>query len=260
MGEESLRPATVRERFATPFTGGSFSVRQWGVAAGLSAALVCFAVAAWYYAEFSAAPLPQHVYGAYYGLRNRSELFSEYAVLSILVAAWMSRASARLVLGSTIAIALLVLNVAFAWTSGVLPYLLVLIPKWLPQSIVIDYLAFVQVPAARADLDYYYLAWLGVLFLLAMAFFRSRLARRLVHSLELVALALLALPVEVYLFDRREFNIRVTDAQLGTRFEWFTNADLLAVLLLGLSLLVIADRLLLRGSTLSRLARRQLAS
>ena len=93
----------------------------------------------------------------------------------------MRRFSTRLVLATGMAVSLLVLNVAFAWTSGVLGYVLVAVPSWLPQGVIVDYLALIQFPAVRSALDFYYLGWLGVLFLLSMAFFRSGIAKRLVH-------------------------------------------------------------------------------
>jgi hypothetical protein len=217
------------------------SVRTWGWRGGLFASLVCLAASAFYYTEFVAAPVSLHIYGIYYGLRDSGNLFAEYAVLSLLVAGWMRLLNTRLVLATGMAMALLVLNVAFAWTSGVLGYALVAIPSWLPQGMIVDYLILVQFPAVRSALDFYYLGWLGVLFLLSMAFFKSGLVKRLVHSLEFTVLTLLALPVEVYLFDRREFNIHVMDAQVGTSIHWFTNADLLASLVVALSVLAAVD-------------------
>jgi hypothetical protein len=225
------------------------SVRLWGWRAALCASLCCFAAASFYYVEFLFAPSSSHIYGVYYDLRGSADLFVEYAILAMLIAAWLRSFSERLLIVSAMAFALLVLNVAFAWTSGVLPYILVLLPRWLPQAPIIDYLGFVQFPTVRAALDFYYLGWALGLFVLSMAFFKSGLIRKLVHSLEFVLLILLALPIEVYLFDRREFNIRVTDAQLDTSLRWFTNADLLAVLVIGLSALVIADCFVLKNGT-----------
>jgi hypothetical protein len=170
----------------------------------------------------------------------------EYSILSLLIAGWTRVLNARLVLGTGMAVALLVLNVAFAWTSGVLGYVLGTLPTWLPQGMIVDYLSLIQFPAVRSALDFYYLGWLGVLFLLSMAFFKSGLAKRLVHSLEFAVLTSLALPVEVYLFDRGEFNIHVVDAQVGTSLQSFTNFDLLAVLVIALSVLAAVDSTVLK--------------
>jgi hypothetical protein len=165
---------------------------------------------------------------------------------ALLVSGWMRKLSARLALSTGIGVSLLVLNVAFAWTSGVLGYVLVVIPTWLPQGLIVDYLRFIQFPAVRSTLDLYYLAWLGLLFLLSMAFFKSGTLKRLAHSIELAALALLVLPIEVFLFDRNEFGIHVMDAQVGTSLRWFTNADLLATLGATLAVLAVVDGLALR--------------
>jgi hypothetical protein len=234
------------------------SVRLWGWRAALCASLCCFAAASFYYVEFLIAPSSLHIYGVYYGLRGSADVFVQYAILALLIAAWLRSFGERLLVASAMAVAVIVLNVAFAWTSGVLPYILVLLPSWLPQAPIIDYLAFVQFPAVRAALDLYYLGWLIVLFLLSMAFFKSGLVRKFVHSLEFVLLILLALPIEVYLFDRHEFNIRVTDAQLDTPLRWFTNADLLAVLVIGLSALVMVDCFALKDGIVSKLPGRRL--
>ena len=258
MGGEPKRAWAALRTISTLFARRSSFLRKWGAIAGVFAALIFFAIAAYFYTSFSIAPLSQHIYGTYYGLRANAELFSEYAIFSLMVAAWMNYFCARLVLASAIAVALLVLNVAFLWTSGALSYLLPLIPQWFPQSVVIDYLAFVQFPTVRAALDYYYLGWLGVFFLFSMALFSSDLAEKVIRSLELVCLTLLALPIEVYLFDKREFYIRVTDAQLGTRLEWFTNADLLAMLVAALAALALLDVLLLKDGIFRRVGQRPL--
>lgn len=212
----------------------------------LCASVACLAAASFYFTEFLAAPSSQHVYGVYYGLRESGTTFAGYALFWLLVSGWMRRFSSRLVLATGMAVSLLVLNVAFAWTSGVLGYVLGAVPTWLPQGVIVDYLALIQFPAVRSTLDFYYLGWLGVLFLLSMAFFKSGIAKRIVSALELVAVALLALPIEVYLFDRREFNLHVMDAQVGTSVLWFSNADLLGALVIALSVLAVADRLVLK--------------
>jgi hypothetical protein len=222
------------------------SVRTWGWRGALCASVVCLAASAFYYTEFLAAPVSLHIYGIYYGLQDTGDLFAEYAILSLLIAGWVRLLSMRLVLATGMGVALLVLNVAFTWTSGVLGYVLVAIPSWLPQGVIVEYLSLIQFPAARSALDFYYLGWLMALFLISMAFFRSGLAKRLVHSLEFAVLALLALPVEVYLFDRREFNIHVMDAQARTSLQWFTNAELLASLLVALFVLAVVDSLVFR--------------
>jgi hypothetical protein len=241
---EEVTGATSERAFGAS-AGFTVLVRKWGYRGALCSSFVCLAAAAYYYAEFLAAPPSYHIYGIYYGLRESGNLFAEYTTFSLLVAGWMRRFSRRLVLATGIAVTLLVLNVAFAWTSGVLGYVLTLIPNWLPQGVIIEYLSLIQFPAVRSALDFYYLGWLGALFALSMAFFKSGTGRRLVHSLEFAVVALLPLPLEVYLFDRREFSLHVMDAQIGTSLQWFSNADLLAALVVALSVLAAADGLVL---------------
>ena len=173
-------------------------------------------------------------------------MFVEYSILSLLIAGWLRLLNARLVLATGMAVALLVLNVTFAWTSGVLGYVLGILPSWLPQGMIVDYLSLIQFPAVRSALDLYYMGWLGVLFLFSMTFFKSGLAKRPVHSLEFAVLTSLVLPVEVYLFDRGKFNIHVMDAQVGTALRSFTNADLLGALVLALSALAVVDSMVLK--------------
>ncbi len=248
----------IKKRVSIVFAGITPTVRTWGWRTGLCGSLVCLAMAAFYYAEFLTAPSSFHIYGIYYGLRDNAELFVESGILFVLIAAWMRGLSARLLIASAMAVALLILNLAFAWTSGVFGYIIVLLPNWIPQSIVIDYLNFVQFPVVRAALDFYYVGWIGVIFLLSMALFKSGLVKKLVHSFEFVLLTVLPLPIEVYLFDRREFTLHVMDAQIGTSWQWFTNADLLAVLVIGLSALAVADRFMLNDGILGKFVRRRL--
>lgn len=253
-------PSTIKMRLSAEFSRITPPVRTWGWRAFLCGSLFCLCVAAFYYAEFLTAPSSFHVYGIYYSLRENAELFVESAVLFMLIAAWMRSFSGRLVVATSMVLGLLVLNVAYAWTSGVFGYILVLLPRWIPQWMVGDYLSFVQFPAVRNTLDFYYIVWLGVLFLLSMAFFRSGVARRLVHSLEFINLILIPLPIEVYLFDRREFTLHVVDAQIGTAWQWFTNADLLATLVIALSALAVLDRFVLNNGVLFRLVKSRLVN
>ena len=239
------------ERLSIVFARITPTVRTWGWRACLFCSFVCLSMAAFYYAEFLTAPSSFHIYGIYYGLRDNAELFVESTVLFVLIAVWMRNFGGRLLIATVMVVGLLVLNVAFAWTSGAFGYILVLLPNWMPQSIVVDYLSFVQFPVVRTALDFYYVAWLGVLFLLSMAFFRSRIAKRLIHSLEFITLVLILLPIEVYLFDRHEFTIHVTDAQIGTAWQWFSNADLLVVLVISLSALLVAEGLMFHDRLLA---------
>ncbi len=171
----------------------------------LCASVACLAAASFYFTEFLAAPSSQHVYGVYYGLRESGTTFAGYALFWLLVSGWMRRFSSRLVLATGMAVSLLVLNVAFAWTSGVLGYVLGAVPTWLPQGVIVDYLALIQFPAVRSTLDFYYLGWLGVLFLLSMAFFKSGIAKRIVTPLN-SSQSPCSPSYRSLSFDRREFT------------------------------------------------------
>ncbi len=126
-------------------------VRTWGWRAALLASLACVAAAVYFYARFLAAPQSQHIFGEYFGLRSSGDSFVEYAMFWLLTGSWMRVFSVRVALATAMAVPVLVLNVAFAWSSGVLGYVLLLVPKWLPQFIFIDYLSLVQFPATGRD-------------------------------------------------------------------------------------------------------------
>lgn len=227
--------------------GATAVVRRWGWRASLSASFSCILAATFFYAEFFGAPSSQHIYGVYYALRTNGDLSVEGAIFFLLVGVWMRHFSRRSALVSAIVVPVVVLNLAFAWTSGVLFYFLLFLPGWLPQGGLVAYLGYVQFPAVRGTLDLYYLGWLACLFVLAMLTFEGGLVRKAVRSLELVLFVLLPLPTEVFLFDRSEFGVHVTDAQIGTPLQWFTNADLLVALFAGLSILGMATRLYPKG-------------
>lgn len=223
-------------------------VRVWGWRAALGVAIGLAIVAVYYLTAFLEIPSPLRSLGDSQGLLGSAEIFMWYAAAAVLLGVWLRLLSARLVLGTGISLAALVLNVAFTWTSGVFDRVLQLIPTWFPKQFVAEYLFTIQFPFFRETaLDFYYLAWLGLLFALSIAFFRPGLAARLVRSLELAALVLIPLPVEVYLFDRQEFTIRVMDAQVHTPLVWFTNADMLGSLAVSLMVLAFLDNKLLRG-------------
>ncbi len=223
------------------------SFRKWGARAAFGASIACLGAAVFYYTQFLAAPASYHIYGAYGGLQDSGDLFLEYAAAWLLAGFWLRILSKRLALVSGIVASLLVLNLAFLWTSGLLGLGLLLYPSWLPSGWLVEYLSLVQFPAVRSTLDLYYLGWLGLLLLFSIAYLEGGLGKRLVRSFELVAAATLVLPIEVLLFDRREFGFHVMDVQAGTPLAWLTNADLL--LALGVSILVlgVTDRFILEG-------------
>jgi len=235
-------------------------IKKWGWRSSLLASLLLCAFAGYYiirsiitphappvfYEYYVTTPQAFYAFGQYYGLEGKAVVFLWYALGAFLVGLWFRLLSIRLVLGTGIGFATLVLNVAFTWTSGLIDREIVLIPGWFPKQFVAEYLSSIQFPVNHyAALDEYYLAWLGILFAFSMAFFRRGLLPRLVHSLELASLILLPLPIEVYLFDRKQFTNKVMNAQTHTSLIWFTNADLLGSLLVILVVLAIVDRKLL---------------
>ena len=223
-------------------------IRRWGLRGSLALAGVCTALAVYYLAGFLASPPSLRIFGIYYGFGQSAEVYGWGAVFAVLLGLWFRFLSGRMLLATGMGISAFVLNTAFSWTSGLFDQALVLIQGWFPQQLIAEYLSLVQFPVYReAILDYYYLAWLGLLIALSIAFFRSRAAARLIHTFELASLVLLPLPIEVYLFDRQEFTIRVMDAQVHTPLLWFTNADMLGALLGTLALLAFAEKRLLKG-------------
>lgn len=62
----------------------------------------------------------------------------------------------------------------------------------------------------------------------------------LLRALQITSLALLPLGVEIYFFDRPEFNVHASDIQVQAGLAWFTNADvlLLSSTVLGATLAV----------------------
>jgi len=70
-------------------------------------------------------------------------------------------------------------------------------------------------------------------------FFGSRkgIAVSILRAVEITFLAIIPLGIEIYLFDRGQFNIHASDIQSKIGLAWFTNADVLYV---SLGVLIIA--------------------
>jgi len=230
-------------------------IRSLGSRASCWAAVALVAASVFYFTRSASTPPPDRIYGSYHALQSTAELFAGYAILAAIAALWMRYLSRKLVVATATVFPLIVLNTAFLWTSGVLGYVLLLVPTWVPQGPIVAWLSLIQFPTVRAALDYYYAGWLGVLFLLVLSLMTSAWPRRIIRSLEVIVLAVLPLPVEVFLFDRREFFIHVVDAQIRTPFQWFTNFDLLASMLAALLGLIAMERLILTSRLGERLAR-----
>ncbi len=225
----------------------SASFRKWGARAAFGASTACLGAAVFYYTQFLAAPSSYHIYGAYGGLRDSGNLFLEYSAAWLFAGFWLRILSKRVALISGMVASLVVLNLAFLWTSGLLGPALTLYPSRLPSGWLVAYLGLVQFPTVRSSLDVYYMGWLGMLLLFSVAFFQGGLGKRLVRSFEFAAAATIVLPIEILLFDRREFGVHVMDVQVGTPLAWLTNADLLLALGIGILILGATDHFVLNG-------------
>lgn len=103
------------------------------------------------------------------------------------------------------------------------------------------------------DWDYYCLGLVVVLATCAFIMYVKRSDTPLLSGLEtirIIALTSLPLGIEIYLFDRPEFNVRVTQVQSSWASGWFTNADLLYLSVAVVILSSIVLGLLGRGKLL----------
>jgi len=85
------------------------------------------------------------------------------------------------------------------------------------------------------------IAFTLAIFLISLFHFRRRgLGVSLLRAFEITSSAVLPLGVEIYLYDRGQFNIHASDIQVKLHFAWFTNADVLYASLgiLGICLLI----------------------
>ncbi len=58
-------------------------------------------------------------------------------------------------------------------------------------------------------------------------FWRSGYLVAALHAVEIMFAAILPLGLEIYLYDRGQFNIHASDLQVKVGLAWFTNADIL---------------------------------
>ena len=78
-------------------------------------------------------------------------------------------------------------------------------------------------------------------FAISLLLFQKRGIRvALLRAFEITSLTILPLGLEIFFFDRLEFNIHASDIQVLTGMAWFTNADVLYLssVILGIALLV----------------------
>ncbi len=92
-----------------------------------------------------------------------------------------------------------------------------------------------------AEVVLFVLAIFGISLLL---FRRSGTGVALLRALEITSLAILPLGLEIFFFDRPEFNVHASDIQVLAGAAWFTNADVLYLssAILGIAVLVEAVR------------------
>jgi hypothetical protein len=82
-------------------------------------------------------------------------------------------------------------------------------------------------------------------FVISIFLFRKRgIGVALLRAFEITSLTILPLGLEIFFFDRLEFNIHASDIQVLAGTAWFTNADVLYLTsaILGMALLVEAVR------------------
>ncbi|HYB04219.1 MAG TPA: hypothetical protein VED17_07145, partial [Nitrososphaerales archaeon] len=74
------------------------------------------------------------------------------------------------------------------------------------------------------------IAFTLAIFVISLLLFRSRgLRLSIVRAMEITSATILPLGIEIYLFDRGQFNIHASDIQTKVGLAWFTNADVLYV-------------------------------
>jgi hypothetical protein len=81
---------------------------------------------------------------------------------------------------------------------------------------------------------------LGVFVISLILFQRSGMGVALLRAFEITSLTILPLGLEIFFFDRPQFNIHASDIQVLAGLSWFTNADVLYLfsVILGTTLLV----------------------
>jgi hypothetical protein len=89
--------------------------------------------------------------------------------------------------------------------------------------------------ATRFFIDYEALAFMIVIFCISFFLFYGKGIRTsFLRAFEITATAVLPLGLEMWIFDRSEFNVQTSVVQISTKSAWFTNADLLYGILIAL--------------------------
>jgi hypothetical protein len=127
------------------------------------------------------------------------------------------------------------INLLFMWTSHVLSDFV----PWFNYQF-LSIMSSVSVPLHVDGQSFADVIALGLTILISVSIYR-RFENRgtgtaLLRVVQLTSLSLMPLGLEILLFDRSEFNLHVSHLQQDSGlFVWFTNADLLLVLLIMVS-------------------------
>lgn len=99
--------------------------------------------------------------------------------------------------------------------------------------------------AAKYLIDTEVILFTSAVFVISLVLFRKRgIGLALLRALEITSVTILPLGLEIFFFDRFEFNTHASDIQVLTGTAWFTNADvlLLSSVILGAALVAELSR------------------
>jgi hypothetical protein len=180
----------------------------------------------WWYTALPAESLYAALLGAYLGL------------LAIMVRRF-TPVSAK---WSALISSLVLVNLLYAIIPGGLFYRLAFYPP-LESAFLDGFVLFVKrLPGETAGLDLVGLTLVLIASILAFSIWKNLgRTRAFLRAIEVLVLALLPLPIWVYLLDRREFSAHIADVQAGTALAGITNADLLIGLSFVLPVLIVAE-------------------
>ncbi len=84
--------------------------------------------------------------------------------------------------------------------------------------------------ATRFFIDCETVAFTVLIFCLSLSlFYRKGIMVAVLRAFEITSATILPLGLEMWIFDRSEFQVQTSVIQISTRFAWFTNADLLYI-------------------------------
>lgn len=109
----------------------------------------------------------------------------------------------------------------------------------------VPFLASPNSLAGRYLIDTEVILFTSAVFVISLVLFRKRgIGLAILRALEITSVTILPLGLEIFLFDRFEFNTHASDIQVLTGTAWFTNADvlLLSSVILGAALVAELSR------------------